>query len=136
MGRADLRVLELIRSAARRPEDLAGVVDAGLCHGSGGLLQIFNRLYQTTGDDLCRQAALKWLEATLEYREPGNWIGGFWSMDTLPESWKTPGTPTLVKSAVPGFLTGAAGVGLALLAASTPIEPRWDRALMMTIPDP
>jgi hypothetical protein len=33
----------------------------------------------------------------------------------------------------PGFLTGAAGVGLALLAATTPVEPAWDRLLLTAI---
>jgi hypothetical protein len=36
--------------------------------------------------------------------------------------------------AEPGLLTGTAGVGLALLAATTPIEPAWDRALLVAIP--
>jgi hypothetical protein len=31
----------------------------------------------------------------------------------------------------PRLLTGAAGVALVLLAASTPVEPAWDRALLL-----
>jgi hypothetical protein len=31
----------------------------------------------------------------------------------------------------PGLLTGAAGVALVLLAAATPVEPAWDRALLL-----
>jgi hypothetical protein len=31
-------------------------------------------------------------------------------------------------------LTGAAGIALALLAAATPIEPAWDRMLLVSIP--
>jgi class I lanthipeptide synthase len=34
----------------------------------------------------------------------------------------------------PGLLTGAAGVGLALLAAATPVEPSWDRMLLVALP--
>jgi hypothetical protein len=34
--------------------------------------------------------------------------------------------------AEPGILTGAAGVGLALLAAATPIAPAWDRMLLLS----
>jgi hypothetical protein len=30
----------------------------------------------------------------------------------------------------PGFLTGAAGIALALLAATTAVEPEWDRILL------
>ena len=36
----------------------------------------------------------------------------------------------------PGFLTGAAGIGLALLAALFPVEPAWDRVLLASIPGP
>ncbi|MBI3726400.1 hypothetical protein HY251_20940, partial [bacterium] len=32
----------------------------------------------------------------------------------------------------PGFLTGASGIGLALLAASTDLEPAWDRLLLLS----
>jgi len=34
----------------------------------------------------------------------------------------------------PGLLEGAAGVGLALLAALG-IEPKWDRFMMLSLPD-
>jgi hypothetical protein len=34
----------------------------------------------------------------------------------------------------PGFLTGAAGIGLALLAATSPVEPAWDRVLLASVP--
>ena len=33
----------------------------------------------------------------------------------------------------PGFLTGSAGVGLVLLAATTPVEPEWDRVLLTDV---
>ena len=34
--------------------------------------------------------------------------------------------------AEPSFLTGAAGIALALLAAATPREPRWDELLLVS----
>jgi len=34
--------------------------------------------------------------------------------------------------AMPGILEGAAGIALALLAATTPIEPEWDRMLLLS----
>jgi hypothetical protein len=33
----------------------------------------------------------------------------------------------------PGFLTGSSGVGLALLAAATSVEPLWDRLLLSDV---
>jgi hypothetical protein len=50
-------------------------------------------------------------------------VAGFlaWAKtDASPGSWQ----------AAPGFLTGAAGVALALLAATSAVEPAWDRALL------
>jgi hypothetical protein len=35
-----------------------------------------------------------------------------------------------------GVLTGAAGIGLVLLAAATPIEPTWDRMLLLDFAAP
>ena len=34
----------------------------------------------------------------------------------------------------PGFLNGAAGIGLVLLAAASPLEPEWDRVLLASLP--
>jgi hypothetical protein len=34
----------------------------------------------------------------------------------------------------PGILIGAAGIALALLSAATPLEPSWDRLLLVDIP--
>jgi lantibiotic biosynthesis protein len=41
--------------------------------------------------------------------------------------------PTGERVAEPGLLTGTAGVGLALLAAISPVEPRWDRAMLLSV---
>jgi hypothetical protein len=34
----------------------------------------------------------------------------------------------------PGLLTGASGIALALLAATTDMEPAWDRMLLVAAP--
>lgn len=119
--------LEIARAAAARPADQSGVIDAGICHGASGAAHLFNRLYQTTGDPVLRDAALFWLERTFGYRQPGKGVGGFeaWTVgDTLDLDWRSD----------PGFLTGASGVGLVLLAAASAVEPEWDRVLLTDIP--
>lgn len=115
----------LARRAADRPPDETRVVDAGLCHGAAGLGHVFNRMHQSTGDPRLAEAARSWFERTLNMRRPGEGVGGFcaWQVaDEGPEGWV----------ADPGLLTGAAGIGLALLAAITPIEPAWDRMLLLS----
>lgn len=124
-GDAELEAMALeagLASATRATDD-AGVVDAGLCHGAAGLLHVFNRLWQATGDETFRAAALRWAEHTLALRGEG--VGGYRSFNPMAETrWEDD----------PGLLTGAAGIGLALLAATTDVEPRWDIILLCDVP--
>jgi lantibiotic modifying enzyme len=117
--------LEIARGAATRPPDEAGVVDAGLCHGAAGLGHVFNRMYQATGDETLRRAARFWFERTLAMRQPGSGVGGFPALSARDDGTK-------YWDDDPGLLTGAAGVALALLAATTSIEPAWDRMLLIS----
>jgi lantibiotic modifying enzyme len=119
--------LAVARVCAERPLDGSGVVDAGVCHGAAGNAHLFNRLYQATGDPLYADAARSWFERALEQRRPGEGLGGYimYVVDDKGElGWRGDA----------GFLTGSAGVGLALLAATTPVEPEWDRLLVVSVP--
>ncbi len=117
-------------AAARAPQKTQ-VVDAGLCHGSAGLAHIFNRFYQATGEPRFADAARDWFERTLDYRIPGEGIAGFAAH--LPEG-QLDGMPDESRRELhAGFLTGAAGVALAMLGAISPIEPNWDRSLLCSI---
>jgi hypothetical protein len=118
--------LRIARSAARRPPEDAGVVDAGICHGAAGLALVYDRVFQATGDEELRDAARAWIDRTLEMRRPGEGVAGF-------RSWGPPrgGGPSAWLDDA-GLLTGAAGVALTLLAAATPVEPEWDRFLLVS----
>ena len=100
-----------------------GVVDGPLCHGAVGLAHIYGRLYQHTSELDLADSSRYWLEQTLEYFDPDGKYGGF-KMKT-GDDWQDS----------PGFLEGNAGVGLALLAATTDIEPNWDGLLALSLPD-
>jgi lantibiotic modifying enzyme len=117
--------LAVARRAADRPPDEAGVVDAALCHGAAGLGHLFNRLFQATGEPWLRQAAQSWFQRTLEMCHPVR--------DSFGVRKGGPNA-SLEGTDYPGFLTGDAGIALALLAAATPIEPAWDRVLLVSIP--
>lgn len=117
--------LAIGRTAVRRPPDRAGVLDACLCHGAAGLGHIFNRIFQRTGDEEFESAARFWLCRALDTRRPGQGIAGFCT-------WKGGASPGAGWIVQPGFLDGAAGIALALLAASTQLEPTWDRALLVS----
>lgn len=119
--------LRIALDAAARSPDSSGIMDPGLCHGAAGAGHLFHRLYRATGEERLAEAARFWLRHALGLRRPGEGIAGF-----LAWSPKADGSGTW--EADPGFLTGAAGVGLALLAALSPAEPAWDRLLMASVP--
>lgn len=126
-GRSDWQSAgrRLARAAAERYRDDAEGFDPALCHGTAGLSHLFCRLHQTTGDPELLAASRRWLERTLAARRPGEGIGGF-----LCRGRQADGRFGWI--ADPGFLGGAAGIGLALLAATAPVEPAWDRLLLLS----
>lgn len=120
-------------TARRRTLEEAEVVDAGLCHGAAGLGHLYNRFYQATGDETWAELARHWISATLDLRRRGEGLAGYLSYEPAPELGPD-GKMVSAWRAVPSFLTGASGVGLALLAAVSDVEPAWDRVLLCSIP--
>lgn len=119
---------DIARCAARRDPEMAGIQDAGICHGAAGLAHIFNRLYQGTGSEELAAASRHWFAETLAMRQPGRGIGGY-------QAWSVPRgqyDDTLQWVDDPGLLTGAAGIGLCLLATVADQEPAWDRSLFLS----
>jgi lantibiotic modifying enzyme len=106
LERADWRceAAALACRASRRPAATSGVRDASLCHGAAGLGLIFQRLSQVSADGDLAQAASAWYERALHAPPADD----------------------------PSLLTGAAGVGLGLLAAVSCIEPAWDALLLLS----
>jgi hypothetical protein len=93
--------------AARRGADTAGVHDAWLCHGATGLGHVFHRLYRSSGEEELARAARAWFARGLSMLE-GEAPGGV------------------------GWLDGAGGAALALLAATGDAGASWDRALLLS----
>ena len=120
--------LDVALHAARRSPDQEDVVDAPLCHGAIGVGHIFNRLAQATGERDLGEAARAWLERGLTMRRPGGKLGGFHARMAGPDGQLSR------RVAYRGLLYGAAGIGLALLAATTEVEPAWDRLLLLSSP--
>ena len=100
--------LVLARHAARRTDDeLARLaIYTSFCHGAIGQAHLFNRLAQHTRDDELFAAAHRWYRRVLAEAD--------------------------AVDAAPGIQYGLAGVALGLLAASTDVEPTWDRALPLS----
>lgn len=79
-------------------------VDGGLCHGAAGAALVFQRFWHVTGDPDLGCAAARWIDRAI--------------------AWLDRSALTL--------LTGAAGIGLAVVAAVSEHEPAWDRVLVLS----
>jgi class I lanthipeptide synthase len=102
--------------------------DPCLCHGTAGLGHLFNRIYQSTGIEPFKEEAWKWFQQTIKLRNPGRGIAGFSNFGINEDG-------ELVELYDPGFIQGATGIGLALLAAVTDLEPKWDRVMLISAPE-
>jgi hypothetical protein len=113
-----------LRACAGLPET-AGVKDGGLCHGAAGLGHIFHRLYRSTQREEFAKASRLWFRQLFAMRRESGSFAGYLSYGPDREG-------TLGWHEESGFLTGAAGITLALTAAVTETEPVWDRAMMLS----
>lgn len=107
-----------------RPESKSGVVDASLCHGSAGVRHLFQRIYHMTDRVQFAHASARWTRDVLDRRTISDVAAGFLYAD-IDVALKH-------RTYIPlyGFLNGLSGIGLALLAASSDVEPDWDRLLL------
>lgn len=141
MGREDWaeEAVQMALDSARRPRDEVGIQDAGLCHGATGLGHLYHHFYRLHGDERFADAARYWYRWALDFQErvlgdgeiaKTEHVAGFpsWGLDysnlDAGLGWRRDA----------GFLTGTAGVGLALVAAVSDVEPAWDRILAMSLP--
>jgi lantibiotic modifying enzyme len=115
---------EVALEGTRRPVETCGVRDAGLCHGAAGLAHLYSRFFHASSDAAFADTARTWFERALAMRGPGG-VAGFTSY-----CGDRPASPDEDAS----LLEGAIGIALALLAATTPTEPRWDRVLACNLP--
>jgi hypothetical protein len=106
------RAHELVRS----PDMRRGVREGGLCHGASGLGHLLHRLGRATGDATLLSAARLWIERVVAMARPGAALGGF-----------------AAQAGDIGFLNGAAGIGLALLSATSDVAPDWDQVLLIDV---
>jgi len=114
------RALEAMQAVARRTPQARRLVSPGLCHGFAGLLAHALRFWNDCDDPTMESLALEMVARLEEAWDPQAALG-FQAVE-----------PGGVRVDQPGFLEGAPGVALALLAASTDREPTWDRVLLLS----
>jgi hypothetical protein len=120
--RLEWRDLAIAAMAAvyRRPVAVRHIDSPTFCHGVAGLLQVTLRFANDTKLPVFTEAADDLTECLLAGHEPDSLLGY--------RNWEPGGT----RVDQPGLLDGAPGVLLVLLAASTNVEPSWDRAFLLS----
>jgi hypothetical protein len=115
----------LLHSSLRRDLSANSVVDAGICHGAGGIAHIFNRLFHKTGIYQFKDASLYWYEVTIGMANKGDDSFGGYQMFGGDSGWKNE----------LNFLEGISGVGLTLISALRETEPKWDSCILINLED-
>ncbi|MBV9617103.1 MAG: hypothetical protein JO031_16745, partial [Ktedonobacteraceae bacterium] len=111
--------LEAFETVFQRPPAYLYTFSPTLCHGYAGLLAICLRFAQNTDSPIIREQIPRLVEQVLQTCSPEYPLG------VRDEEQRG----NFVDD--PGFLTGAIGVALTLLAAATPVEPAWNRLLLI-----
>jgi lantibiotic modifying enzyme len=112
--------LEAIESVIPYQPAELGLDGPSLCHGTAGMLMIYLRFANELHCENFDSAITLFTSALIAACDAEF---PFYVQDPRPDGEYVD---------EPGFLTGAAGVGLALLAASTGLEPRWDRMMLLS----
>lgn len=110
--------VEAIETALRRPATARNLPSSHICHGTAGLLQICLRFAHECTSNLVKEQISVLVEQILDMFDPASPLG-FCDMDE--------GHPL----DNPSWLTGAPGIAMTLLAASTSVYPSWDRVLVI-----
>ena len=107
-------------AAIGRPVVARRINSPTFCHGVAGLLQVVLRFAHDTGITAFSSAATALARQLHELHEPDSLLG-YRNLE--------PGGRRIDQ---PGLLDGAPGPALALLAASTHVEPAWDRLFVLS----
>jgi hypothetical protein len=104
----------------RRPLPERNIDAPTFCHGVAGLQQITLRFAHDSGLPIFIEAGRMLHRQLLDAYEPASLLG-YRNLE--------PGGRRIDQ---PGLLDGAPGVAMVLLAASTPVEPVWDRLFLLS----
>ena len=120
---AKIAIDVLLQTTLRQDPNKEHVIDAGFCHGSSGIAHIYNRMYQYTGNNAFKEAAIYWINDTLSKATFSNGLAGY-------KAWHLPEHGGWVNES--GLLEGIAGIGLVLLSTICEIEPKWDECFLLS----
>jgi lantibiotic modifying enzyme len=114
--------LQIMNLATSIDEKYAGALDAGICHGTAGIAQLFKRFFWETNDEKYLRSSDQWIQVTLEMAVYKDGYAGYKTYSS--EAY---GGPRLEY----GFLSGICGIGSVLLSLLSDKPTVWDRVLQI-----
>ena len=110
----------LLHSTQRRTFDESLVVDAGICHGSVGIVMIYRRIFFETLCEEFKNASEYWITQTLHYSRFENGLIGYKAF--IKGEWVCDYS----------FLMGVSGIGLVLLSFLQDDQQNWDEMFLLS----
>lgn len=101
----------LLYSSKRRTIEQTSITDAGICHGTSGLVMIFDYLYKNTGENNFLSARDYWIEETLKMCPFTDGLAGYKAYQYNGE---------FLWNKTYDLLEGVAGIGLTLNSIVNP----------------
>ena len=117
--------INILKHAAKRTTPEKSLVrDAGICHGSYGNAQIFNRIYKETGNEVFKEATEFWIQEGINMAVHEDGYAGYkqWKGGIRKIKWTNEIT----------LLEGVAGIGLAIIDYLASFDSNWDECLMIS----
>ncbi len=115
--------IEILKNSCKRKDlNKNSVCDAGICHGTAGIAQIYNRFYWETKLPEFKETANYWINETLKMAYHKDGLAGY-------KSWR--GSELGWENKI-GILEGITGIGLALLSHISDEDPNWDECLLLS----
>lgn len=110
----------LLQSTQRRAFNETFTSDAGICHGSAGIVMIFRRMFFETKRSEFNDAVNYWIKQTLNFSRFEDGLAGYKTMEK--EGWKCDYS----------LLSGITGIGLVLLSYLVDDEQDWDELFLLS----
>ncbi|GAA0715258.1 hypothetical protein GCM10009430_09470 [Aquimarina litoralis] len=111
------------QSCKRRDLEETRVKDNGLCHGTFGMVQIYNYMYKETNNKIFKETANFWMQQGIDmathidgYVGYKQWFGG------EDQGWRKE----------MNLLEGIAGIGLSIISYLATFETKWDECLLIS----
>ncbi len=126
IGKLDTEINEIIQSLIQRTKlETNKVEDAGFCHGSAGILHLFQYIQKNVSDKISLQQSIDyWQQVCLQFATIEEGIAGF-------QFYKQGDANEKKLQNVLGILDGVAGVGLSFLSYQNQ-DFDWDECFLLS----